>query len=145
MSICYGISISMGLFARASYQPMPIAIAAVPVALSTSNLPGSETAVLSPSSYDSCIHYKILIIYYYGFTIYILLYYTNSTFARVGIRRRRRQPKICAPAGRNRSGSDISRCRLSSAQIRNHKDGYFLPLVWAVRVMLLIDTIIIMR
>ena len=38
--------------------------------------------------------------------------------------------------GRNRSASDVSRFRLSSVKLRNHKVGYFDPLLWAVRVMI---------
>ena len=45
-----------------------------------------------------------------------------------------------APAGRNRSASDVSRFRLSSVQLRNHKVGYFDPLLWAVRVMICVET-----
>ena len=35
---------------------MPIVIAAMPLAASTSNLPGSETTVFSPSSYASTLY-----------------------------------------------------------------------------------------
>ena len=45
-----------------------------------------------------------------------------------------------ALAGRNRSASDVSRFRLSSVQLRNHKVGYFDPLLWAVRVMICVAT-----
>ena len=45
-----------------------------------------------------------------------------------------------ALAGQNRSASDVSRCRLSAEQLYNHKVGYFDPLLWAVRVMILIHT-----
>ena len=45
-----------------------------------------------------------------------------------------------ALAGRNRSASDVSRCRLSSVKLRNHKVGYFDPLLWAVRVMIFVKT-----
>ena len=45
-----------------------------------------------------------------------------------------------ALAGRNRSASDVSRFRLSSVQLRNHKVGYFDPLLWAVRVMICVET-----
>ena len=52
----------MILFARASYHSsqfckwlMPIVIAAMPLAASTSNLPGSETTVLSLSSYGEIV------------------------------------------------------------------------------------------
>ena len=44
------------------------------------------------------------------------------------------------PVGRNRSASDGSRCRLSSVQLRNHEVGYFDPLLWAVRVMICVET-----
>ena len=43
-------------------------------------------------------------------------------------------------AGRNRSASEVSRFRLSSVQLRNHKVGYFDPLLWAVRVMICVET-----
>ena len=45
-----------------------------------------------------------------------------------------------APASRNRSASDVSRFRLSSAQLRNLKVGYFDSLLWAVRVMICVAT-----
>ena len=45
-----------------------------------------------------------------------------------------------ALAGRNRSASDVSRCRLSSVKLRNHKVGYFDPLLWAVRMMIFVKT-----
>ena len=45
-----------------------------------------------------------------------------------------------APAGRNRSASDVSRFRLSSVKLRNHKVGYFDPLLWAVRVTIIVET-----
>ena len=45
-----------------------------------------------------------------------------------------------APAGRNRSASDVSRFQLSSVQLRNHKVGYFDPLLWAVRVIICVET-----
>ena len=45
-----------------------------------------------------------------------------------------------ALAGRNHSASDVSRFRLSSVKLRNHKVGYFDPLLWAVRVMICVET-----
>ena len=45
-----------------------------------------------------------------------------------------------APAGRNRSASDVSRFRLSPVQLRNHKVGCFDPLLWAVRVTIFDET-----
>ena len=46
-------------------------------------------------------------------------------------------------AGRNRSGSDVSRFRLLAAQnfTYNHEVSYFRPLLWAVRVMILIHAL----
>ena len=43
-------------------------------------------------------------------------------------------------AGRNRSASDVSCFRLSSVKLRNHKVGYFDPLLWAVRVTIIVET-----
>ena len=45
-----------------------------------------------------------------------------------------------ALAGRNRSASDVSRFRLSSVKLRNHKVGYFDPLLWDVRVTIIVET-----
>ena len=36
--------------------------------------------------------------------------------------------------------SDVSRFRLSSVKLHNHKVGYFDPLLWAVRVMICVAT-----
>ena len=93
----------------------------MPQAVSTSNLPGSETTLLSLSWYIS---------YIYGF-ITLVDKQSNSTLefesvAAVAMLNN-------ALAGRNRSASDVSRFRLSSVQLRNYEVGYFDPLLWAVR------------
>ena len=107
---------------------MPIVIAAVPLAASTSNLPGSETTVFSLSSYASTL---------YGFitlsdkqSISTLQYESVAAVAKLNN----------APAGRNGSASDVSRFRLSSVKLRNHKVGYFDPILWAVRVTIIVET-----
>ena len=48
-----------------------------------------------------------------------------------------------ALAGRNRSASDVGRFRLSSVKLRNHEVGYFDPLLWAVRVTIIVETVCI--
>ena len=117
------------LYGRASYhsifcnQPIPISIAAVPQAVSTPNLPGSETTLLSLSWYIS---------YIYGF-ITLVDKQSNSTLKSEAMLNN-------ALAGRNRSASDVSRFRLSSVKLRNHKVGYFDPLLWAVRVTIIVET-----
>ena len=107
---------------------MPIVIAAVPLAASTSNLPGSETTVFSLSSYASTL---------YGFITLSdkqsISTLESESVAAVAMLNN-------ALAGRNRSASDVSRFRLSSVKLRNHKVGYFDPLLWAVRVMILVET-----
>ena len=126
----------MILLARASYHStnfcklwlMPIVIAAVPLAASTSNLPGSETTVLSLSSYASTL---------YGF-ITISNKQSISTLESESVAAVARLNNVLA--GRNRSVSDVSRFRLSSVQLRNHGVGYFDPLPWAVRVMIIVET-----
>ena len=104
---------------------MPIVIAAVPLATFTSNLPGSETTVFSLSSYASTL---------YGF-ITLSDKQSISTLESESVAMLNN-----ALAGRNRSASDVSRFRLSSVKLRNHKVGYFDPLLWAVRVMILVET-----
>ena len=106
---------------------MPIVIAAVPLAASTSNLPSSETTIFSLSSYASTL---------YGFITLSdkqsISPLESESVAVVTLNN--------ALAGRNRSASDVSRFRLSSVQLRNHKVGYFDPLLWAVRVMIIVKT-----
>ena len=122
------------LYGRASYhsifcnRPIPISIAAVPQAVSTSNLPGSETTLLSLSC---CISYI------YGF-ITLVDKQSNSTLESESVAAVAMLNN--ALAGRNRSASDVSRFRLSSVQLRNHEVGYFDPLLWAVRVMVCVAT-----
>ena len=103
---------------------IPILIAAMPQAASTSNLPGFETTLLSLSWYIS---------YIYGF-ITLVDKQSNSTLdglvAAVAMLNN-------ALAGRNRSASDVSRL---SVQLRNHEVDYFDPLLWAVRVMICVAT-----
>ena len=108
-------------------RPIPISIAAVLQAASTPNLPGSETTVFSLSSYASTL---------YGFITLsdkqsISPLESESVAADAMLNN--------ALAGRNRSASDVSRFRLSSVKLRNHKVGYFDPLLWAVRVMICVD------
>ena len=110
-------------------RPIPISIAAVPQAVSTSNLPGSETTLLSPSWYISYI--------IYGF-ITLVDKQSNSTLESESVAVVAKLNN--ALAGRNRSASDVSRFRLSSVQLRNHKVGYFDPLLWAVCVMICVAT-----
>ena len=103
-------------------------IAPVPLAAFTSNLPGSETTVFSLSSYASTL---------YGF-ITLSDKQSMSTLES--------EPVVTvamlnnALAGRNHSASDVSRFRLSSVKLRNHKVGYFDPLLWAVRDMIFVET-----
>ena len=109
-------------------RPIPISIAAVPKALSTPNLPGSETTVLSLSSYIS---------YIYGFITLVdkqsISTQESESVTTIAILNN-------VLAGRNRSASDVSRFRLSSVKLRKHKVGYFDPLLWAVRVMICVET-----
>ena len=107
---------------------MPTVIAAVPLAASTSNLPGSEATVLSLSSYASTL---------YGF-ITISGKQSISTLESESVAAVTMLNN--ALAGRNRSASDVSRFRLSSVKLRNHKVGYFDPLLWAVRVLICVAT-----
>ena len=123
----------MILFARASYHStqfcklwlMPIEIAAMPLAAFTSNLPGSETIVFSLSSYASTL---------YGFI-------TLSDKQSISTLESESVAAVAmlsnALAGRNRSASDFW---LSSVKLRNHKVGYFDPLLWAMRVMIVVET-----
>ena len=104
---------------------MPIVIAAVPLAASTSNLPGSETTVLSLLSYASTL---------YGFitlsdkqSISTLESESVAAVAAVAMLNN------YAPAGRHHSASDVSRFRLSAVKLRKHKVGYFDPLTTAGR------------
>ena len=105
---------------------MSIVIAAVPLAASTSNLPGSETTVFSLSSYASTL---------YGFITLSdkqsISTLESESVAAVAVLNN-------ALAGRNRSASD--RFRLSSVKLRNHKVGFFDPLLWVVRVTILFET-----
>ena len=97
----------------------------MPLAASTSNLPGSETTVFSLSSYASTL---------YGF-ITLSDKQSISTLESESVAMLNN-----ALAGRNRSASDVSRFRLSSVKLRNHKVGYFDPLLWAVRVTIIVET-----
>ena len=103
---------------------MPIVIAAVPLAASTSNLPGSETTVFSLSSYASTL---------YGF-ITLSDKQSISTLESESVAAVAMQNN--ALAGRNRSASDVSRFRLLSVKLRNHFD----PLLWAVRATIIVET-----
>ena len=109
-------------------RPIPISNAAVPQAVSTPNLPGSETTLLSLLWYIS---------YIYGF-ITLVDKQSNSTLVSESVAAVAMLNN--ALAGRNRSASDVSRFRLSSVQLRNHEVGYFDPLLWAVRVMICVAT-----
>ena len=114
-------------------RPIPISIAAVLQAASTSNLPGSETTVFSLSYYV------------YASTLYG--YITLSDKQSISTLESESVAAVAmlnnALAGRNRSASDVSRFRLSSVQLRNHEVGYFVfdfdPLLWAVRVMICVE------
>ena len=103
-------------------------IAAVPLAASTSNLPGSETTVFSLSSYASTL---------YGFITLSdkqsISTLESESVAAVAMLNN-------ALAGRKRSASDVSRFRLSSVKLRNHKVGYFDPLLCVVRVTIIVET-----
>ena len=94
----------------------------MPLAASTSNLPGSETTVFSLSSYASTL---------YGFITLSdkqsISPLESESVAAVAMLNN-------ALAGRNRSASDVSRFRLSSVQY------YFDPLLWAVRVTIIVET-----
>ena len=126
------------LYGRTSYhsifcnRPIPISIAAVPQAVSTPNLPGSETTLLSLSW---CISYI------YGF-ITLVDKQSNSTLESESVASVTMLNN--ALAGRNRSASDVSRFRLSSVQLRNHEVGYFDPLLWAVRVMICVKCSVVL-
>ena len=109
-------------------RPIPISIAAVLQAVSTSNLPGSETTLLSLLWYIS---------YIYGL-ITLVDKQSNSTLEFESVVAVAMLNN--ALAGRNRSASDVSRFQLSSVQLRNHEVGYFDPLLWAVRVMICVAT-----
>ena len=106
-------------------RPIPISIAAVPQAVSTSNLPGSETTLLS-------LWWNIS--YIYGF-ITLVDKLSNSTLESESVAAVAMLNN--ALAGRNRSASDVSRL---SVQLRNHEVGYFDPLLWAVHVMICVAT-----
>ena len=105
-----------------------IVIAAVPLAASTSNLPGSETTVVSLSSYASTLYGVMTLSDKQSISTL-----ESKSVAAVAMLNN-------APAGRNRSASDVSRFRLSSVKLRNHKVGYFDPLLWAVRVTIIVKT-----
>ena len=113
---------------------MPIVIAAVPLAASTSNLPGSETTVFSLSSYASTL---------YGF-ITLSDKQSISTLESESVTAVAMLTNVLA--GRNRSASDVSRFQPSSVKLRNHKVSYFDPLalplalLWAVRVTIIVET-----
>ena len=109
-------------------RPIPISIAAVSQAVSTPNLPGPETTILSLLWYIS---------YIYGF-ITLVDKQSNSTLEFESVVAVAMLNN--ALAGRNRSASDVSRFQLSSVKLRNHKVGYFDPLLWAVRVMICVKT-----
>ena len=107
----------------------------MPQAVSTPNLPSSETTLLSLSWYISYI--------LYGF-ITLVDKQSNSTLESESVAAVAAVAAVAmlnnALAGRNRSASNVSRFRLSSVQLRNHKVGYFDPLPWAVRVMICVET-----
>ena len=100
----------------------------MPQAVSTPNLPGSETTVLSLSW---CIYIII------GF-ITLVDKQSNSTLESESVAAVAMLNN--APVGRNHSASDVGRFRLSSVQLRNHEVGYFDPLLGAVRVMICVET-----
>ena len=100
----------------------------MPLAASTSNLPGFETTALSLSSYASTL---------YGF-ITLSDKQSISTLESESIAAVDKLNNVLA--GRNRSASDVSRFRLSSVKLRNHEVGYFDPLLWAVRVTTTVET-----
>ena len=114
-------------------RPIPISIAAVPQAVSTANVPGSRNYniiaivihLLRPT-------YKL-----YGFITLVdkqsISTLESESVAAVAMLNN-------APAGRNCSASDVSRFRLSSVQLRNHEVGYFDPLLWDVRVTIIVET-----
>ena len=83
-------------------RPIPISIAAVPQAVSTPNLPGSETTLLSLSWYIS---------YIYGFITLVdkqsISTLESESVAAIAMLNN-------ALAGRNHSASDVSGFRLSS-------------------------------
>ena len=111
-------------------RPIPISIAAVPQAVSTPNLPGSETTVLSLSWYISYNMHMVFITLVDKQSISTL---KSESVAAVAMLNN-------ALAGQNRSASDVSRFRLSSVQLRNHKVGYFDPLLCAMRVTISVET-----
>ena len=90
-------------------------------AVSTPNLPGSETSLLS-LSWD-VVH----LLHIYGF-ITLVDKQSNSTLE---------FESVVAIAGWPKS---FSRFRLSSVKLRNHKVGYFDTLLWAVRVIICVAT-----
>ena len=97
---------------------IPISIAAVPQAVSTPNLPGSETTILSLSWYIFYIYSFITLVDKQS----ISTLESESVAAAVAMLNN-------AAAGRNCSASDVSRFRLSSVKLRNHKVSYFDPLL----------------
>ena len=107
---------------------MSIVNVAMPLAAYTSNLPDSKTTVFSLSSYASTL---------YGFITLSdkqsISTLESESVAAVAMLNN-------ALAGRNRSASDVSRFRLSSVKLRNHKVGYFDPLLWDVRVTIIVET-----
>ena len=100
----------------------------MPLVTSTSNLPGSETTVFFLSSYASTL---------YGFITLSdkqsISTLESESVAAVAMLNN-------ALAGRNHSASDVSRFWLSSVQLRNQKVGYFDPLLWAVRMTIIVET-----
>ena len=107
---------------------MSIVNVAMPLAAYTSNLSDSKTTVFSLSSYASTL---------YGFITLSdkqsISTLESESVAAVAMLNN-------ALAGRNRSASDVSRFRLSSVKLRNHKVGYFDPLLWDVRVTIIVET-----
>ena len=107
---------------------MLIVIAAVPLAASTSNLPGCETIVFSLSSYASTL---------YGFITLSdkqsISTLESESVAAVATLNMRRLAEIVPQE------TSVG-CQLSSVKLRNHEVGYFDPLLWAVRVMICVET-----
>ena len=109
---------------------MPIVIAAVPWLHPHRIFPAPKLQYFCYR--PMLLHYMVLLNYY-------IIRQTVHFHAGVWIRRRGRHAKY-APAGRNRSASDVSRYRLSSVKLHNHKVGYFDPLLWDVHVTIIVET-----
>ena len=123
MRLCSAWARFIGIAYHSIFGNRPIPM---PQAVSTSNLP--ETTLLSLSWYISYIYVFITLVNKQS----------NSTLESESVAAVAMLSN--ALAGRNRSASDVSRFRLSSVKLRNHKVGYFDPLLWAVRVMICVET-----